>query len=191
METGGFAFYTENDGKMAEAEQRKIEYLEARIDYTRPESILHVYDKAIDEQLFKTPIGLMYLKKLQDFLMKQPQIAPERIQAIPLFDTYADVREQRRATAQENIKARTAQRKEAAKVRFQISLILNILLVIAIGAMFVISAKSDQPNIFNYERVLTDRYASWEQELTEREQAVRDKERELDIDRLDIISDAP
>ena len=42
METGGFDFYTENDGRRAQAEQRQIEYLEARIDYTRPESILHV-----------------------------------------------------------------------------------------------------------------------------------------------------
>lgn len=185
METGGFAFYTENDKRMADAEQRKVEYLEARIDYTRPESILHVYDKAIKEQLFKTPVGLLYLKKLQDFLLKQPQIDAERVAAIPIYDTFAEAREKRRQANQENARQRTAKRKEAAAVRFQISVVCNVLLVLAVCAMFIISLSSDQPNIFNYERVLLDRYSAWEQNLTEREQAVREKERELNIDALE------
>ena len=54
--------------------------------------------------------------------------------------------------------------------------------MIAIIAMFTITLESDNPNVLNYERALTDRYASWEQELTEREQAVRQRERELQIE---------
>lgn len=184
MDTGGFSFYTEKDGKLAEAEQRKIEYLEARIDYTRPESILHVYDKTIQEQLFKTPVGLLYLKKLQDFLLKQPTIDPERVKAIPLYETYADPRS---SSVIDKPTPQAARKKEREKARFQISLVLNILLALAICAMFVISFVSDHPNIYNYERVLQDRYASWEQDLTAREQAVREKERELNIDGLDSI----
>ena len=56
------------------------------------------------------------------------------------------------------------------------SIILNLLLVAAVIAMFVITLKSDHPNILNYERTLQDRYASWEQELTEREAVLREKE---------------
>jgi hypothetical protein len=48
--------------------------------------------------------------------------------------------------------------------------------------MFVIAINSNQPNILNYQRVLQNRYAGWEQELTDREQAIRDKERELNIE---------
>lgn len=187
METGGFAFYTESDGKLAETERRKIEYLEARIDYSRPESILHVYNKVLQDQVFRTPVGLVFLKKLQDYLLKQPQIAPERVQPIPLFDTYTDAVEQRRQNERENIRERAAEQKKRANIRFQISVVLNILLVLAICAMFLISVQSEQPNIFNYERALVDRYAAWEQELEEREQAIRERERELDIDRLDTV----
>ena len=185
MEAGGFAFFTDNDARLAEAEQRKIEYLEARIDYTRPESILHVYDKAIDEQLFKTPVGFIYLKKLQDFLLDQPQIDSERVKAIPIYDTFEEARKQRRQENEAAARERAAQRKEAATVRFQISVVLNVLLILAICAMFIISITSDQPNVFNYERAITDKYATWEQELTAREQAIREKERELDLDALD------
>lgn len=187
METGGFSFYTENDGRMAEAEQRKIEYLEERIDYTRPESILHVYDKAIQEQLFKTPVGLLYLKKLQDFLLKQPQIEPERVKAIPLYDTYAEI--QRKTSEPNKPNLQRIRQKERQKAQFQISVVLNVLLVLAIIAMFWISFGSDQPNIFNYERALQDKYASWEQELTAREKAVREKERELNIDGLNSVQE--
>ena len=184
MEAGGFAFFTQNDVRLAEAEQRKIEYLEARIDYTRPESILHVYDKAIDEQLFKTPIGLMYLKKMQDFLLDQPQIDSERVKAIPLYDTFEDARKKRRQESEAAARERAIKRKEAKTIRFQISVVLNVLLILAICVMFSIVLTSDQPNILNYERAITDRYSSWEQELTAREQAIREKERELDLDSL-------
>lgn len=185
METGGFSFCTEKDGKLASAEQRKIEYLEARIDYTRPESILHIYDKTIQEQLFKTPVGLLYLKKMQDFLLKQPTIDPAKVRAIPLYDTYTDPRQSSLGDDKPNLQA--ARKREKEKARFQISVVLNILLAMAICAMFVISFVSDHPNIFNYERALLDKYASWEQDLTAREQAVRDKERELNINGRDSI----
>ena len=68
LSVGGYVFYTEKDAKLAEAEQQKIEYLEARIDYSKPASVLVVYQKLIQERVFKTPVGLQYLKKIQGFL---------------------------------------------------------------------------------------------------------------------------
>ena len=52
-------------------------------------------------------------------------------------------------------------------------------LVVALIAMLVIAVVSDNPNILNYERVLQDKYASWEKELDEREELIREKELEL------------
>ena len=45
--------------------------------------------------------------------------------------------------------------------------------------MFAIASGSDNPNIINYRNVIVNEYVSWEQELTEREKAVRRKEAEL------------
>lgn len=45
--------------------------------------------------------------------------------------------------------------------------------------MFAIASGSDNPNIINYRNAIVNEYASWEQELTEREKAVRRKEAEL------------
>lgn len=178
---GGYLFYTDRDAKIAEAELQKIEYLEARIDYSRPESILMVYEKTIHERIFRTPVGLQYLKGLRDFLLEQPEINPEDVPDIPLYSTFGGELRSQGNPAKNRIKP-SREKAEKQKQFFRISVILNVLLVLAIIAMFTITLKSDNPNILNYEKAITNKYAAWEQELTEREQRIRDKERELHIE---------
>lgn len=176
---GGYVFFTEKDAQLARAEEKKIEYLEARIDYSRPERILYVYEKAIHERIFKTPVGLEYLKRLREFLLGQESIAPEKVMEIPLYSTFdGEIREKPRPV-RAKIQPSEKDRAEKKKAYFMISVILNILLAAAVWAMFAISLNSENPNVLNYEKNITNKYAAWEQELTEREQAVREKEREL------------
>ena len=59
---------------------------------------------------------------------------------------------------------------------------INLFLAALVIAMFAITLKSDNPNILNYKNVIVNQYASWEQELSEREQAVREKEQQLQIE---------
>lgn len=177
LSVDGFKFYTEKDASLARIEKQKIEYMEARMDYSVPESIRYIYERAIQERLFKTPVGLRYLKQLQEFLLSQPQIAPESVPEIPLYIAFDGELRERTDSARTRVKPS----KKKDRTKYTISVILNVLLVFAIVAMFYISVSSEQPNIYNYERVLQDKYATWEQELSEREQAIREKELELKI----------
>lgn len=181
---GGYIFFTEKDAQLAKAEQQRVEYLEERIDYTRPESILYVYEKMIKERVFKTPVGLEYLKKLQQFLLEQESIPRERVSEIPLYITFDGELRQETSPARRRVqpsrkKSREQEKAERKQLLVNVSFILNILLVIALCAMFTISLKSDNPNILNYKKNLTNQYAAWEEQLTERENAVREKEKEL------------
>lgn len=178
---GGYLFYTEKDAKIAEAELQKIEYLEARIDYSRPESILKVYEKTIHERIFRTPVGLQYLKGLRDFLLEQPEIDPEDVTDIPLYSTFGGQLRSQDNPARSRIKP-SREKAEKEKSFLVLSLILNGLLILAVIAMFSIALKSNNPNILNYEKAITNKYAAWEQELTEREQRIREKEKELRIE---------
>ena len=184
--TGGFLFYNQKDAALAETEQKKIAYLEARMDYSDPERILQIYEKAVKERIFTTPIGIIYLKEIQDFLMKQPRIDKAAVSPIPLFHTYDAELRKKQEPARKRIKP--SAKKQKWKAAFPISIILNLILAAAVVAMFVITLQSDNPNVLNYEKALINQYASWEQELTEREQAVREKERELKIETEDGIS---
>lgn len=42
--------------------------------------------------------------------------------------------------------------------------------------MFIITKNSDSPNILNYERVIQDKYSSWQSELNEKEQELKELE---------------
>lgn len=173
----GFSFSTEKDAALAAQEQKKIDYLEERIHYNNPKEVLGVYQKAIRERIFKTPLGIFYLKHLQDYLYKRKDIADEDIPPIPLFKNYDG--ELRETTSPARKRVIPAKRKKS--IALPMSILLNIVLVIAVISMFVITLNADQPNILNYEKAITDRYASWEQDLTEREQIIRERERELKI----------
>ena len=102
----------------------------------------------------------------------------QKIAPIPLWTNFADTRE-KTSPARRRIKPAPEENKNTT---FRLSLIMNIVMVIAIIAMFIITLNSDQPNVLNYERNLQNKYATWEQELTQREQTVREKERELHIE---------
>lgn len=177
---GGYSFYTEKDAALAESELRKVKYLEERLNYDKPDNILKIYNKAIDDNVFKSPVGHFFLKSLQEFLLGRPEIDPGEVKVIPLHVSYGGDFRGQVNPARSRVKP--APEKQTGKsAALPISIILNLVLAAAVIAMFVITLNADQPNILNYEREITNRYASWEQELTQREQMVREKERELNL----------
>ena len=176
----GYSFYTEKDAALAENERRKIEYLEARLDYNQPESILRIYKKAIDDRVFKSPVGLLFLKNLQMYLLNQPEINHEDVDVIPLYVSFEGEFREVPNPARDRVKPEEPKPKKKS-VALPVSIILNIGLAAAVVAMFAVALNADQPNILNYEKAIQNKYATWEQELTEREQVVREKELELQI----------
>ena len=174
---GGFLFLTEKEARLAEVERKKVAYLESKVDYSKPEDILYIYDKTIEENVFSTPVGMIYLKQLQEYLLNQGGIDPGSVAAIPLNTTFQEYGKAQ--TAKEKLQSKHEQEMGTKKSQLTISVILNLLLAVAMIAMFLISLNSDNPNIINYKRAITDQYASWEQELTERESVIREREREL------------
>ena len=176
----GYSFYTEKDAALAENERRKVEYLEAHLDYNQPESILRIYKKAIEDRIFKSPVGLLFLKNLQMYLLNQPEISAEDVDVIPLYVSFEGEFREAPNPARTRVKPEAPKPQKKSKV-LPISIILNIGLVIAVIAMFAVALNADQPNILNYEHAIQNKYASWEQELTEREQEIRQKELELQI----------
>ena len=53
--------------------------------------------------------------------------------------------------------------------------------MIALIIMFWVTLQRETPNMINYRIAIENNYAAWEQELTERENLVREQERELGI----------
>lgn len=197
VSVGGFSFENKDEAEQAKKEIEGIKYIKAKTDMSDSEVILQVYNKMIGQKLFETAVGYSYLKDLQEYLTTIPFIKNEDILPIPVTHPRLEesLKKQKREIAQkERVRAVRARQheKKLAKIdrealetessgKLKISLCVNIILVVCVVAMFAMALTSDSPTIMNYQSKLLNRYASWEQELTEREKAVSEKERELGI----------
>ncbi len=173
----GYLFRNDEDAALASQEKKKIEYLKKNVNSQKPENILLIYQKLVNDRVFKTPIGYDYLYTLRAFLLSKPEIDAEAVPPVELQNYFSVNMRKSYAPARQRIKA-----SEKKKVQWPLlSLIFNVVLVAAVIAMFAITLKSENPNILNYEQNLLNKYATWEQELSERESVIREKERELNI----------
>lgn len=171
----GYEFACLDDAILAQSEMKKIDYLKSHLDKGDAQTVKALYDKAIDEKFFKTPVGIAFLTEMREYLIDVLDYSEEEVQAIPLYMFYDTTK---KSDIAEDDKKK---KKEPVGLLF-ISVVLNIALIAGVIWMFWIATHTDNPNILNYETVLTNRYASWDQELTERERQVRMMERELGIE---------
>jgi hypothetical protein len=183
----GFAFNTPEDVELVKQDLHKIEYLEQKMDYHLPENMLAIYNKVLEGNVLKTPLGWNYLHKMQVAMLKAG-IAADRVSPIPVHHSFAasaQTSELSTSVATQRIERRLKrERNETAKFRnrYRTALTACFLLCLLVVAMFIIALKTDTPNILNYEKALTDKYASWEQDLSDREKKMRAREIEIELD---------
>ena len=179
----GFQFESEKDAKQAKGELLKIQKLEDKMDYRNPHMIYAVYHKAIENRIFKTPLGYEYLRKLQKILEDSPLIR-EPVQAIPVNNVFS-LRDSTNPAVERVKASQKPKPKPVVKKEFfsrTTSICVHIVLAVLVILMIYISTTGSRPTILNYEKALQNRYASWEQQLTERESVVREKEKALLIE---------
>lgn len=177
----GFSFADASDVKIAEQEISRIKYISGKMNMENPEGVLAVYDKLINSGIFVTPIGYEYLRTLQSYLYKCSEIADDAVRDIPIAISYSDALNKRSRDRDEKIMDERSKRtlRKTFKREYKISLIVNVALIIAVIAMFVITLKADNPNMINYRTEIINEYSEWEQSLTQREEAIKVKEKEL------------
>lgn len=171
----GFEFTNEQEVNTAQSELRGINYIVSRTDMNNPKSVLILYNKIIDKKLLKTPIGLKFLKEVQDMLLSSKEIDENLIKPIP---TVLDVE----ITKSElHNKALRNKGKSKYKRLMVNSIIVNVILIIVIIFMFIITGQSNNLNIINYENRIKDQYSSWEEELNQRESSLDQRESSMEI----------
>ncbi len=175
---GGYEFMSEIDAQKADMDLSKIKLLQARAKVSRPSDIKAVYEKSIENKIFKTPIGWNYLSGLREKLLESGYTEDDLI-PIPLNVSMT------RHSAMENLTVKQRIKVEKPKEKLEFGrifpIVLDVVLFILVIVMFVITMNSDSDNILNYKTNVTNRYSAWDEELTEREKAVREAEKRLGI----------
>ncbi|MEY8335038.1 hypothetical protein AALB53_18330 [Lachnospiraceae bacterium 47-T17] len=170
-------FYFEDGDILREArkEEEGVRYMKARIDLEQPDKVLHIYRRMLEQKSFQTQVGYAYLRELQEYLRAMPQVANEDIAPITV---HADLKVLDASGTTESLRREN----KKAKQSLRRSVFLNIALFVVIGVIFGIALTSNSPTVLNYEKELVNRYAAWEQQLKERENAILEKERALNGD---------
>ncbi len=175
----GYRFAALDDVKQAQLEHREQVYFEERLPRDDARKMLAIYDKILDEKIFVTPVGWNFLLKMQEDL-RRLNVEEDKIRPIPVYASFTyNPNSENRILRQKITTSEKMLAQEKGNGGIRISIFLNIILCILVIAMFVISLSSDNPNILNYKSNLENKYATWEQELTDRERVVRQKEAEL------------
>lgn len=182
---GGIAFYDVESAKTAQNELKRIELLDEKMDYGDVESVAVVYDKARKNHIFKTPIGISYMMRLQNCLVQNryPGISEMPIYVQTEYGKQKE-NEKEKSHSNEFWKARLENSREETKKqreKLRLSVGLNLLLTVLVIALFIISQTGNNPTVLNYRSKIIDQYAQWQQQLEERELAVEQKEAELGI----------
>ena len=169
----GYSFTDENMARQAQTEAEGVRYVKARTDLSKPDQVF---------RMFQTPVGYAYLKEMQDYLKTMPGIRSEDIRPIPVAPSLV-------VSDTKGITQRFQRRLEKEQNKLRISIVANFAFVLSILIMFLITATSGQTTILNYEKKIQDQYAQWEQELTQREKAIREEEQELELDFDTVLDD--
>lgn len=198
---GYFIYNNAAAADAANKEQEKIMKLEEKIDYNNPKLVYALYCKIINEKIFKTPEGILYLVHLEDFLHENEDVITGEIPAIP-FDDFIDGYEasnfdEERAKLKEKIRAlESAKSKgyrnlkiEKSKTDNAIYKIIIAAMAIVIVFMIIISSLSSSPTILNYKQKIENEYADWEQKLSDKEKELNQRERQLNMDQTNEDSE--
>ena len=176
VKINGFVFTDEAEAEQAKKEAHGIHYVEERADMHHPETVLEIYNKMVKQELFETAVGFTYLKELQEYLIQNPSINNSDI--LPISVTHPVLEESLRKKLRISAKNRASEKKASKKTdgyrkKYEI-------LAVSVIGMFIVASTSDSPTIINYENKLIDKYAAWEQELDEREAALKEREQTVE-----------
>ena len=86
-----------------------------------------------------------------------------------------------KSSASDDLKAKQREKKLIAKnsrlTKLSVAfIVISVVLLLTVVGMFIIANTSDNPTVLNYEEVLQNKYASWEQDLERREEDLQRKE---------------
>ncbi|SFB69000.1 hypothetical protein [Butyrivibrio sp. YAB3001] len=172
----GIQFTSETDAQKAVLDASKVKLLKSRININKVGDVKAVYEKAIENKIFKTPVGWMFLMDLRNRLLSAG-MSEDDVLPLPMEVSFT----RHSALENLNVKQRIKPEKNNAQFKIIFPIVLNVFLILLVVLMFVINLNSESDNILNYKSNVTNRYASWEQDLKEREKKVREAEKRLGI----------
>lgn len=157
----GYTFYSEEEYNEAKKENETIEYIKARTDLGRTDTVIALYNRLIDRKVISTVIGLDFLKRLRGLALKDEMVQASKLRDLP------DISASQKPRVKEKKALTKTQRLERENIGLKI--IVIGLAVILIGMFLILLTGDLTPFKSIYEEQVMNEYAGWKQELTEKQ----------------------
>jgi hypothetical protein len=175
----GYEFDDKASADAAKNELEMISKIKSQGNMNNHKIALSVYNKLLEDNLFKTPIGLEYMRSLQKELLTVKTIDKSEIKAIKIkYETNSEQKPDRKITEYSKNTDKNKKAAQKYKDKFIKSLIVNIVLASIIVAMFLIVKYSHRFDEQAHRERIENEYISWEKDLKERESNIQQWELE-------------
>lgn len=172
----GYSFATEEEYNEALKEKKGVDYMRSRTNLNNISDVREIYEKVLEKDIFKTPIGFGFMKELQNILIKSSLVDSAEIKNIKA----PKKNDEKMAESNKHLKEQLKNVETIYKNRFFNSVILNIALVVLIIILIAITTNSKNTNILNYKNRIDAEYTSKENDLAAWEDELEAREKLLD-----------
>lgn len=167
----GFLFEDALDCERAAREKEKIDKIKETVSYNDFEGLKLLYDRLIEKKYFKTAVGLKFMSELRVYLSEQ--YPDEELLPVPFPRLYK--KEANGFVTKTRYEAVKKERDRLSSQRSVYGIVIAALAVVIVG-MIYITLTNDNSGLLNAEEKVLDKYAYWEEELTQRESELDERE---------------
>lgn len=172
-----YSFSNSKDYEKAKKEQETIAYIRANTNLSNMKVVAKLYVSLIEKETFDTIIGYTFLEELHQVLLTSDILTEASLPPIPVRTK--DSRLVKEEAANEKID-RYKLLLEKTNYKKKISMIANFFLVIIIIVMLVLSVLTKNNVNNTTETEIINKYSSWKQELQQKEEELKEREKVLD-----------
>jgi len=173
----GHTFDDEKQYVAAQKEAEAIEYLRSKTDFGNMNNLMKLYNRILDRDMMETVIGIEFLKEIRGTLVGSGMFKEDQVRPVPLLP------EVKKLKKRNEIQKRSRERTLMERLEHQ-NTVLKIwcffLVVLVIGMFIIALTGKRSPLAIRYEEQLINRYASWAEDLRQKEEMLREYVRKLE-----------
>ena len=179
----GHTFDNEKQMIAAKKEAEAIEYLRSKTDFSNMNTLMKLYNRILDKDMMETVVGIEFLTEIRTILVNSGLFKEEQLRPVPLLP------EVKKLKKRNEIEKRSRERTLLERSERQNTILKVVcfsLVTLVIGMFAIVLTGTHSPLAIVYEEQILNKYASWAQELQEKEEFLRAYVRQLEAQGIEV-----
>lgn len=173
----GHTFDDEKQLIAAKKEAEAVEYLRSKTDFGNMNNLRKLYDRILDRDMMETVVGIDFLREIRETLIGSGMFKENQIRPVPLLPEVKKLKKRKEIQK----RSREMTLLERSNRQNTILKVVCFFLVVLVAGMFAITLTGTRsPWALNYEEQILNKYASWAEDLQEKENYLREYVRKLE-----------